>query len=247
MCHTNEDSSLTVSDDPSPLSKSSKILIVEDNADLRQYIGSFLDEDYSIEEAENGKDGLIKATENDYDLIISDIMMPEMDGLEFCKLIKTNIETSHIPIILLTAKATEESEIEGLETLADDYITKPFNSKILQLKIKNHIDSRKLIHEKFKTQNVFEPEKLSANTLDVKFMKDVNEIFNKNMDNPEFDVVQLSKELGLSKSSLYRKLKHLTNLSPSDFITKLRLNEAEKLILDKEYEYFRNWIQGRIQ
>lgn len=214
-----------------------KILIVEDNPDVREYVTSILGNENHIEQSINGKDGLNKAFETHFDLIISDVMMPEMDGMEFCKLIKTNIKTSHIPVILLTAKSSVDDQLSGYTIGADDYITKPFNEQMLISRVNNLIESRKIIREKFRKQIVFNPETLTQNTIDKKILKKASEVVEKNISNSEFNISIFAKELGMSERQLHRKLKSLTDQTPNSFITNIRLKKAARLILENELQF----------
>jgi signal transduction histidine kinase/DNA-binding response OmpR family regulator/streptogramin lyase len=209
-----------------------RILIVEDNTDMRTYIKQSLQENYHITEASDGIEGLKKGIENIPDLIVSDVMMPGMDGVTLCKNFKQNIYTSHIPVILLTAKADLESRIEGLETGADEYLSKPFNSYELQVRARNLIRSREILRERFtKSQKlVLEPKEISITSLDEKFLKNVLQIIEKNMDDSEFRVESLGKELEMDPMAVYRKLKALTGQTAVEFIRTIRLKRAAQLL-----------------
>lgn len=211
-----------------------KILVVDDNPDLRDYLSSILVNDYRVFFAENGEAGLQIVQEHDFDLIISDIMMPFMDGVEFCRNLKTNVKSSHIPVILLTAKTAIDSQIKGLETGADDYITKPFNHQILITKIRNIIESRRKLRLQFDKQLIFKPEELATNSVDLKLLKRANEIVEAQLSNPDFDITMFSQEMCMSKSTLYEKLKGLTGQTINDFISAIRLKNAAQLIVKGE-------------
>jgi len=206
------------------------ILVVEDNADVRKYIRGPLEPFYTVVEAANGREGINTAKEIIPDLIISDIMMPEADGCELCRELKNDIKTSHIPIILLTAKASEESIIEGLETGADDYITKPFNTKILVARIKNLIDLRQQLQQKIQRQLMLQPAEISVSSMDKTFIKELQDTIEKNLSEPEFNVDQLGKKLYMSRASLYRKIQALTGEAPRDFIRSYRLKRGAQLL-----------------
>lgn len=206
------------------------ILIVEDSTDVRLYLMDLLKSDYTLFEAVNGKAGISTAKENIPDLIISDVMMPEMDGMEFCRRIKTDWLTNHIPVIMLTAKATDESKIAGLETGADDYLTKPFNPKELFARIKNLLDQRKLLREKFSKENYTETKSVTSNQLDEEFLQRAYNLVEKNLDNVNFDTETFAKEMFLSRMQLHRKLQAITGKTPGDFTRALRLNQAAKLL-----------------
>ncbi len=206
------------------------VLVVEDNFDLRSFLLQTLRADYRMIGAENGKIGLEMAKKYSPELIISDVMMPEMDGIELCRHLKQNIQTSHIPIILLTAKDMLENWIEGLETGADDYIPKPFNLQILQAKIRNFIDSRRKIKRLFSTPEGTLPDKLSANKLDEAFIAKAYEILEKNYNEADFSVEQFANDMFVSQSLLYKKLKALTGLGITDFVNSYKLKKAVVLI-----------------
>jgi signal transduction histidine kinase/ligand-binding sensor domain-containing protein/DNA-binding response OmpR family regulator len=206
------------------------ILVVEDNADVRDYIRSSLEPLYTVVDATGGQEGIQKAQEIIPDLIISDIMMPEVDGYELCRQLKNDIKTSHIPIILLTAKASEESIIQGLETGADDYITKPFNTKMLCARIKNLIDLRRHMQETINREMTLQPVKMSVSQIDKMFVKKLKEVINKNISDPEFNIDQLCKKMDMSQPTVYRKIHALTGESPTEFIRSYRLKRGAELL-----------------
>ena len=209
------------------------LLIVEDNADVRNYIKGYLRKDYRLLEAKDGEEGLNKAFEHIPDLIVSDVMMPKLDGFQFCENIKTDERTSHIPLILLTAKASGQDKIEGLETGADDYIMKPFDAKELKVRVKNLIDQRKKIVNHFKSQGLFEISNLNITSKDKKFITKAIEIINKHISDEYFDVNTFAKEIGLSRVQLHRKLTALIGHPASELIRIIRLTKAAKLIQSK--------------
>jgi YesN/AraC family two-component response regulator len=206
------------------------ILIVDDNEDVRSYLKSGLIAKYQIAEAENGLDGIQKTHELMPDLIISDIMMPEMDGIAFCKKIKTDLVSCHIPVILLTAKTAIEHRIEGLETGADSYIPKPFNPKHLLIRIEKLIELRRVLKEKFKNDNDFEPVQMAVTSVDQKFLTKTVELIKQKISDPNLGVENLGDEIGMSRGHLHRKLKSLTGQSPSEFIRTIRLKQAAYLL-----------------
>ena len=211
------------------------ILIVEDNADLRNYISQHLQNDYQIQEAENGKEGIAKATECIPDLVITDLMMPEMDGMEMCSRLKDDERTSHIPIIMLTAKADRESKLEGLETGADDYIIKPFDSNELQVRIKNLIMQRKKLQEQF-NRNFFIDDRITElKSADERFLEKAKDIIENHISDPDFNIDSFSQHLGISRMQLYRKLQGMANQSPGEFIQKLRLKHS-LILLSKGFD-----------
>lgn len=227
-----------ISDDPknkidqfqSNESAPEKILVVEDNAEMRSFICSTLALNYQTLEAQNGVQGFEIAKQEDISLIISDVMMPEMDGLEFCKKVKNNLYTSHIPVILLTAKGKVEDFIEGLEQGADDYIAKPFNTEILIAKVNTLIDNRKALRNRFNTLDDVAPSEIKTSNLDQQFFTKVNEIVQKYYTDPAFDVDHFASEMFVSRSQLYKKMKAITNLSANDFINVYRLKKAKELL-----------------
>ncbi|MGD2090817.1 MAG: response regulator [Candidatus Aminicenantes bacterium] len=206
------------------------ILVVEDNSDVRQYIREPFDNGYSVVEAANGKEGIEIAKKIIPDLIISDIMMPEADGYQLCHTLKTDVKTSHIPVVLLTARGSEESMLRGLEIGADDYITKPFNSRILQARIKNLIDLRRQLQQKIQREMVLQPAEITVSPVDREFMKELKEVMEQNMSEPEFGVDQLAKSLYMSRTTLNRKIKALTGESTNQFIQSYRLKRGAQLL-----------------
>ena len=206
------------------------VLIVEDNGDVRQYMQNILREDYSLLEATDGISGLKMATENVPDLIVSDVMMPRMDGFEFCRRVKTDEKTSHIPVILLTARASGESKLEGLETGADDYLTKPFESGELKVRIRNLIDGRRKLAEHFRRQNILNPQNISVSSVDDLFLRRTRESVEKHISDPEFTTERFAGEVYMSRMQLSRKLKALTGYTTHGYIRMLRLKRAAQLL-----------------
>ncbi|GGZ25185.1 hybrid sensor histidine kinase/response regulator [Echinicola pacifica] len=206
------------------------ILVTEDNRELRQHICAVLREKYNVYEAGNGEAGLVAAMSHSVDLIISDIMMPKMDGIEFCQALKSNIRTSHIPVILLTAKTSENYQKSGFKTGADAYITKPFDMEILGLRIANLIDSRRRLIEKFKQELILQPKEVTASSADEEFLARAIEVMEEHMRNADFNAAGFVTEMGMSRSVVYRKLKDLTDQSISEFIRTIRLKRAAQLL-----------------
>jgi ligand-binding sensor domain-containing protein/signal transduction histidine kinase/DNA-binding response OmpR family regulator len=206
------------------------ILIAEDNDDLRFYLKENLRVKYQIIEAANGNDALRKIRKTIPDLIISDIMMPGLNGIDLCKKVKNDKALSHIPFILLTAKYTEEQQIEGIEAGADDYITKPFNFQILISKIDNSVKVRKNIQQLFKNKLNIEPSTIEITSLDEQFLQKSIAIVEKNIAIADFTVSELSREMGMSRTLLYKKILALTGKSPVQFIRLLRLKRAALLL-----------------
>lgn len=212
-----------------PLALKESLLIVEDNDELRSFITSLFNTAYTIIEAKNGKEGIKKALQHVPDIIISDIMMPFVSGIEVCNQLKTNEITSHIPIILLTAKSGDANEIKGLQTGAEAYITKPFNIEKLKLTVKNLIENRQILKNKFKDSFIIEPE-LAVNTTENEFLKRLKNVIEKNITNPDFKTEQFCKEMLMSRMQLHRKLKSLTNMTTSEFLRLQRLKLALPLL-----------------
>ncbi len=211
------------------------LLIVDDNSDLRTYMIGYLTGEYYILEAVDGKEGLSNATERIPDLIISDVMMPKMDGFELCKKLKTDERTCHIPVILLTARASSESRIEGLETGADDFITKPFDPDELLVRIKNLIKQREKLKEEYinRFKLVEETDKNKILSMDDQFLLKAENVMELNISNSEFNVELFAQEMAMSRVQLHRKLRALLNQSASEFIRTIRLNRAANLLQNK--------------
>lgn len=215
-------------------SERSLILVVEDNAELRQMLEESLSPVFDVLAAEDGSQGLEIARNRIPDLVVSDIMMPMVDGLQLCDRIKSNRETSHIPVILLTAKASLDDRITGLQHRADAYISKPFSLKLLITQINNLIENRHRLQEVFRHE-ILETEKLTATTsVRDEFLTDLDGFIQNNLDNSEFNVAMLAKYAAMSQPILYRKLKALTGLSVNDFIKSIRLRRAAELLKDPE-------------
>jgi signal transduction histidine kinase/AraC-like DNA-binding protein len=209
------------------------ILLVDDNNDMRTFIRTNLEPDYQIIEAVDGAEGLKVATENVPDLIVADIMMPIMNGIELARYLKSNELTSHIPLILLTAKASDASKLEGLETKADDYITKPFNLEELKIRIHNLIENRILLRDKFSKIIVINPTEIESDSIDERFLQKALQIVEKYIGEPEFNIEIFSSELNLSRTQVHRKLTALTGQSATEFIRNIRLKRAAQLLLKK--------------
>lgn len=212
-------------------------LIVEDDPELRSFIVSVLENEYTIYEAENGVEGHLEAKSLSPDFIISDIMMPEMDGIEMLKLIRNNFATSHIPVILLSAKTAIESKLEGMEYGADDYLTKPFNVSFLKARVKNILEQRLLLRQLYSTgtiPEISEKDPLQISSKDHKFMVQVIEFVKANMSKSDFSVDELGKLMYMSRASFFNKLKNITGVSPVVFIRDMRLNEAAELIKNQD-------------
>ena len=210
----------------------STVLVIDDNTDIRQYERTLLQDEYIVLEAADGKEGLAVALKEVPDLVICDVMMPVMDGLEFTKQLKTNTATSHIPVIMLTAKNLEEHRAEGYEHGADSYITKPFHSKVLLARIENLLRQRQLLKHLY--QGTKETEKEISESLledrDKQFLKQLQAIIQKNLSDSEFGVEDMGQQIGLSRVQLYRKVKAMTGSSVVDLLRKARLAKARRLL-----------------
>ena len=209
------------------------ILVVEDEPDVREFIRAPLEPLYTVIEASDGQEGIAKAKEIIPDLIVSDIMMPEIDGYELCRVLKNDINTSHIPVILLTAKASEKSIIQGLESGADDYITKPFNTRMLLNRIKNLIDLRRQLQLKIQRKKMLLPTEISVSSPDEQFLNKLQGIIEKNLSDPDFNVDELSKKLYMGRSTLFRKIQALTGETTNQFILSYRLERGAQLLREK--------------
>lgn len=207
-----------------------KLLLVEDNPDIRFYLKDNLKSAYQITEAKDGWKAWNAILEDMPDLVVSDIMMPEMDGIELCKKIKTDKRTSHIPVILLTARTTDQQKYEGLQTGADDYITKPFNFEMLELRIQNLIKQRQKLRNLYNKNFEIKPSEISVTSLDEKFLQKVKDLTEKNMQEPDFSVEKLSLEIGISRAHLYNKLLALTGKTPIEYIRIMRIRRAAQLL-----------------
>lgn len=206
------------------------LLIVEDNLDVRALLKQTFEADYNILTAANGQIGIDLALEQIPDIIISDIMMPIKDGVALTKALKNNELTSHIPIVLLTAKAGDENEIKGIEIGADDYITKPFNSKLLKTKVSNLIEIRSKLQSRYSQEIVLIPKDLAVTNLDELFLKKVQQVLENKLIEASFNIEDFSKAVGMSRMQLHRKIKALTGLSASEFIRSQRLKLATQLL-----------------
>ena len=213
------------------------LLIVEDNTDLRNFLAQSLSEEYSVREAGNGQEALDLIKEQQPDLVLSDIMMPVMRGDDLCRVLKNNVETSHIPIILLTALNDRDSIIHGLETKADNYLVKPFDIEILKASIANVLANKELVRQRFSQLNYHTSdirEEVPGIDLDQEFLIKVTDIVKQHLDH-EFNVDTLCGKLHMSRSSFYNKIKVLTGISPSDFVRQIRMNEAALLLKSRKY------------
>jgi two-component system cell cycle response regulator len=214
------------------------ILLVEDNAELLETIASELMDQYNVFTAFNGKEALDILKTEVVHLVVSDVMMPEMDGFEFCSMIKSNVEYSHVPVILLTAKNTLKSQIKGLELGADAYIKKPFDIEHLTVQIASLLTNRKKIREHFASSPLAQIHSIAYTKADETFLKRLNDVINGHLDDPELDVEKLAALMNMSRTTLFRKIKALSDLSAKDFININRLKKAAELLAKGAYTAF---------
>ncbi|WP_343328680.1 hybrid sensor histidine kinase/response regulator transcription factor [Polaribacter staleyi] len=212
----------------------STVLVVDDNKDIRQLIKDGLSKNYNILEAEHGREALSISLKMIPDIVITDVLMPEMDGVELCHKIKTNIRTSHIPVIMLTALNSVEHKIKGLESGADAYLPKPFKMKLLCVRVGKLIESRDLMRKRFQTEKELTPEKVTLNSTDEAFLRKIMDFMEINMAKETYWVDELAFDMNTSRSTFFRKLKKLTGQSPNDFMRLIRLKRAMQLLEQNE-------------
>ncbi len=213
---------------------SPSLLIIDDHAEFRQYMADELSTNYKVYQAEDGERGLKSVAKHHPDIIICDVMMPNMDGFEFTRHIKNDIATSHIPVILLTARADDDIRRDGYETGADAYLTKPFKMEILQARLRNLIEERRRRIMMF-TQNIdVSPSQITGSSIDERLMHRIITAVERNMDNPDFSVEELSSEIGMHRMHLYRKLQSIAGMTPSEFIRSMRLKRAAQIFRERE-------------
>jgi signal transduction histidine kinase/DNA-binding response OmpR family regulator len=213
-----------------PSVEGAKMLIVEDNDSLRKMLIEVFEPFYTIYSAIDGEEGLETVKKEMPDILLSDVLMPKMSGLELCRQMKTNIETCHIPVVLLTARTAIEHTIEGLQNGADDYVTKPFNINILISRCNNLVNSRVILQEKFSRQPQITPLMLATNKLDKDFMDKVMTVIEENMSNPGFNIDTLTDKLGIARTNTYMKIKAITGQTPNKFILTVKLKKAAFLL-----------------
>lgn len=215
---------------PEDASARCRLLIVEDNADFRAYMAEELSEQFDVRQAEDGEEGLRKAHEYHPDIIVCDVMMPRMDGFELCKRLKNDIETSHIPIILLTARAEDDVRREGYESGADAYLSKPFNMEVLLARIRNLIEERRRRIRSFTSEVDISPAQITVTPLDRQLIDRIMEHVERNIGNPNYSVEELSSDVAMHRMNLYRKLQSITGMTPSEFLRTMRLKRAAQLL-----------------
>jgi signal transduction histidine kinase/ligand-binding sensor domain-containing protein/DNA-binding response OmpR family regulator len=228
--HPERDEEGTINLEVHKRNSNKKVLVVEDTYEVRDYLESQLKQYYRVFTAENGAKGLVLAVKEMPDIIISDIMMPEIDGITLCQRIKTNIKTSHIPVILLTAKSSDEQKIKGYEIGADDYITKPFSSQVLLTRINNIIKTREKLISSFKSEANLSPSEVTITPLDEQLMNKVLALIEENISDEYYSVEKLCSDAAVSRPQLYRKIKALTDMSINEFIRSIRLKRAANLL-----------------
>jgi DNA-binding response OmpR family regulator len=214
------------------------ILIVDDNEEILEFLEHELNEKYTVIKALNGHEALELLKDHAVQLLISDVVMPVMDGFGLCRIIKTDLEHSHIPVILLTAKNTLQSRIEGLEMGADAYIEKPFSPEYLQVQIANLLTNRNKIKEYFASSPLVHIKSIAYSKADELFLEHINDSILKNLEDPDLDVEKLARLMNMSKPTLYRKIKSLSDLSPNDLINVTRLKKAAELLAEGAYKIY---------
>jgi DNA-binding response OmpR family regulator len=209
------------------------MLVVEDNPDVRTLIRSHFASKYRVFEANDGKEGWELALETIPDVIVSDILMPDVDGYEFCRKLKKDERTSHIPVLLLTALHSKEHEMKGLSSGADDYITKPFDLAILQTKIDNMLSIRDSLKEKYSGEVTLQPKNILISSPEEKFLHKAVEVVERNIEDADLDIESFAREVGVSRMQLYRKLHALTDMTVKEFIRSIRLKRAAQLLVQE--------------
>ena len=208
---------------------------MEDNPDLRLFLHQQLISDFEVKTFENGAAALEPTIEHLPDLILSDVMMPEMNGISFCQKVKQNPHSSHIPIILLTAKSSEEGQLNGFGVGADDYVLKPFSLPVLKAKIDSILRNRQVLWEKLKTHKLIAPSQLVKGQKDRAFLEELTQIIGLHVEDPRLNYQLLCKKMGMSKTQLYKKLNALTGKSVHEFIKEIRLKIGAELLSRNEY------------
>src|SRR5688572_13890236 len=214
------------------------VLLVDDHEDILDFVGEVLSEKYTVIKASEGQEALERLKEEAVQLVVSDVMMPVMDGFELCRIIKTTFDYTHIPVILLTAKNTLQSKIQGLELGADAYIEKPFSPEYLQVQIANLLTNRNKIKEYFASSPLVHIKSMAYSKADELFLEKINESIFRNLEDTELDVEKLAKLMNMSKPTLYRKIKSLSDLSPNELINITRLKKAAELLVEGNYKIY---------
>jgi DNA-binding response OmpR family regulator len=214
------------------------LLLVDDNEEILEFVADDLSERYTVITALNGQEALMVLKEEAVQLVISDVMMPVMDGFELCRLIKTNFDYSHIPVILLTAKKLLQSKIQGLELGADAYIEKPFSPEYLGAQIANLLTNRSKIKEYFANSPLVHIKSIAYSRADEHFLEKLNEAISNNFENTELDVEELTKIMNMSRPTLYRKIKSISDLTPNELINLTRLKKAAQLLAEGDLKIY---------
>lgn len=214
------------------------VLLVDDNEDILDFLADDLEEKYTVVTAFDGKEALDVLLKESVQLVVSDVMMPEMDGFELCSTIKSNFEYCHVPVILLTAKNTLQSKIEGLELGADAYIEKPFSPEYLQAQIANLLSNRNKIRNYFASSPNVHIRTMAYSKADESFLEKLNEIIYKNLSNINLDVEHLAAFMNMSRPTLYRKIKAISNLTPNELVNVTRLKKAAELLIEGSYKIY---------
>lgn len=222
-------------DIPDPEKKRGTILVVEDNSEIRQYLCKGLSSLFTVVQAENGEDALRELKKGEADLVITDVKMPVMDGIKLCRHIKQDLSTSHIPVIMLSAKDDISDRMDGFRTGADDYVPKPFSLPLLVSKVQNMMRTRARMREYFQKSVEIEPEKITFNAMEEELLRNAVKVVEENMDNSEFSAEDFARAMNMSRSNLHLKLKAVTGESAIEFIRKIRMNEAVRLLKDGRY------------
>ena len=213
------------------------LLIVDDNQDIRNYVSSIFESSFTIHTAGNGKEGWQLAEELVPDVVVSDVMMPKEDGFSLAQRIKESELTAHIPVLLLTAKTEDESKLKGAEAGADAYLTKPFSSKLLKATVKNLLDTRRKLQQRFAQEVILKPKDISVSSTDEQFLNRLQKVMDKEMTKPDFSSEGFSKAVGVSRMQLHRKLKALTGQTTSEFIRSQRIKAAAQLIKTEKISF----------
>ena len=208
---------------------------MEDNEEIRKYLSQGLSRYFTVKETENGAEALEVLKSEEISLVLTDVMMPVMDGIQLCKTVKQNLKTCHIPVIILSAKTEVKDQLEGMQVGADDYIPKPFSLSYVVMKIKNILRTRYRVIEHYSQSLEIEPEKIAMNPLDEEFLQQAVTVVEKHLDETEFTADVFAREMGMSRSSLHLKLKGVTGESTTEFIRKIRFNQACKLLKEGRY------------
>lgn len=214
------------------------ILLVDDDEEILDFLERVLKDKYNITRAENGEEGLSVLNHEPIQLVISDVMMPVMDGFRFCQIIKSDIKYSHIPVILLTAKNTIQAKVEGLELGADAYIDKPFAKEYLMAQISSLIANRNMVKEYFAASPLIHIKSIAHTKAEEKFLENLNEIISKNIEDPNLDVEKLAGLVNMTRVTFYRKIKAISDLTPNELINIIRLKKAAQLLAEGEHKIY---------